>query len=280
MGSSVHLDLRHLGAQKIHERLPLITEVAQTLWGSTRSRTRSRCVRPCTTRWAASPATGTETTLEGLYAAGECSSVGIHGANRLGSNSLSEIVVFGKVAGEHAAGLRGASRREGFGDGAASGGGCGCPLLALLDNDRGERVAVLRDEMGDTMEAGVGIYRSATACRQACDKLAELRDRIGVASSSTTGIVPSIPSGCRRSSWFHMLEVAEAMAHSACSRRESRGAHVRLDEFKTRDDENFLAALFGTLWRRRPAVDLAGSGHYHQVATAHAPAMAARARRR
>jgi fumarate reductase flavoprotein subunit len=103
-GQAVWLDLRHLGAAKIHERLPLITEVAKTFMGV------DPVVAPIPVRPAVHYTMGgilcngrTETPLKGLYAAGECSSVGIHGANRLGSNSLAEIVVFGKVAGEHAA---------------------------------------------------------------------------------------------------------------------------------------------------------------------------------
>src|SRR4030095_14631835 len=104
LGPAVWRDLRHLGAAKIHERLPLITEVAKTFAGV------DPVVSPIPVRPAVHYTMGgilcngrTETPLKGLYAAGECSSVGIHGANRLGSNSLSEIVVFGKVAGESAA---------------------------------------------------------------------------------------------------------------------------------------------------------------------------------
>lgn len=119
-------------------------------------------------------------------------------------------------------------------------------LLALLDNERGERVAVLRDEMGDTMEAGVGIYRSATGMQQACDKLAELRDRY------RRGVKLDDRHRAFNTEWLSTielgftLEVAEAMAHSALGRRESRGAHVRLDEYKTRDDENFLQHSLAT----------------------------------
>ncbi len=247
MGSSVNLDLRHLGAQKIHERLPLIVEVAQTFMGVDPV-THPIPVRPAVhyTMGGIASNLSTETTLKGLYVAGECSSVGIHGANRLGSNSLSEIVVFGKVAGESAARYAkgvadtGSSSVRRQAEAAAS------RLLALLDNDRGERVAVLRDEMGDTMEAGVGIYRSAIGMQQACDKLAELRDRY------RRGVKLDDRHRAFNTEWLSTielgftLEVAEAMAHSALGRRESRGAHVRLDEYKTRDDENFLQHSLAT----------------------------------
>lgn len=240
-GHCVHLDLRHLGAKKIHERLPLITEVARTFLG----------VDPVTAPIPVRPAVHytmggihtnrhTQTALPGLYAAGECASVGIHGANRLGSNSLAEIVVFGKVAGEQAAAYaRGVSdessavvRRQADDTQAR--------LLALLANERGERVATLRDTMGDTMEAGVGIYRQASGMQAACAQLAELRARWrqGVKlddhrRSFNTEWLSAIELGA-------MLEVAEAMAHAALQRQESRGAHVRLDGFAERDDTRFL----------------------------------------
>src|SRR5262249_42327509 len=104
LGHAVLLDLRRLGAAKIHERLPLITEVAKTFAGV------DPVVAPIPVRPAVHYTMGgilcdgrTETPLAGLFAAGECSSVGVHGANRLGSNSLAEIVVFGKLAGDGAA---------------------------------------------------------------------------------------------------------------------------------------------------------------------------------
>jgi fumarate reductase flavoprotein subunit len=240
-GHAVYLDLRHLGAQKIHERLPLITEVAKTFVGVDPV-TDPIPVRPAVhytmggvacNRW-------TETALPGLYAAGECSSVGIHGANRLGSNSLAEIVVFGRVAGERAA-----AHARTVADASATSihrqaEAVEARLLALLCQDAGERVATLRDEMGDCMEAGVGIFRLASGMREACDKLAGLRERY------RTGIRLDDRSRAFNTEWLgaielgFMLEVAEAMAHSAVQRKESRGAHVRLDEYATRDDAAFL----------------------------------------
>jgi fumarate reductase flavoprotein subunit len=175
-----------------------------------------------------------------LYAAGECSSVGIHGANRLGSNSLAELVVFGKVAGVRAAAYARATpaanpdgvRRQAE----ASAAQC----LGLLGAESGERVATLRDEMGDAMEAGVGIFRTSAGLRTACDKLAELRARY------RAGVRLDDRSRAFNTEWLaaielgFMLEVAETMAHSACQRRESRGAHMRLDEYQSRDDALYL----------------------------------------
>jgi hypothetical protein len=271
MGSSVNLDLRHLGAQKIHERLPLITEVARTFMGVDPV-THPIPVRPAvhyTMGGIASNRT-TETTLEGLYVAGECASVGIHGANRLGSNSLAEIVVFGKVAGEHAARFARSQAERDSATVRRQAEAAAARLLALLDNDRGERVAVLRDEMGDTMEAGVGIYRSATACNKPATSWPSCVTGIGVASSSMTGIVPSIPSGCRRSSLVSHLRWQRRWPTRRLGRQESRGCPCAARRIQDPRRREFPAALFGTLYRRRPAVDLAGSGHYHQVATSHA----------
>jgi fumarate reductase flavoprotein subunit len=248
-GDVVHLDLRHLGAAKIHERLPLITEVAKTFAGI------DPVTQPIPVRPAAHYTMGgvccdkfTQTALGGLFAAGECSSVGIHGANRLGSNSLAEIVVFGKVAGEQAARYvrsvqpaKGAIVKAQAADAAVK-------VLAALACDKGERVAVLRDEMGDCMEAGVGIYRTEAGMRAACGKLAELRARY------RRGVKLDDHSRAFNTEWLSaielgfMLEVAEAMAHVAQARQESRGAHMRLDKYNQRDDENFLhhsLAMYG-----------------------------------
>jgi len=254
-GPAVNLDLRHLGAKKIHERLPLITEVAQTFVG----------VDPVVAPIPVCPAVHytmggilvdgrCATPLAGLFAAGECSSVGIHGANRLGSNSLSEIVVFGRVAGESAA-------RHARETGDATSGRetvrrlaetAMARCLALLQHERGDpgvRLASIRDAMRDAMEDGVGIYREARTMLAACDELAVLRDRFA------RGVRLDDRNRAFNTEWLsaielsYMLDVAEALAHSALERRESRGAHFRLDGFEARDDDKFLKH---TLARYRP----------------------------
>src|SRR5678815_2963253 len=182
----------------------------------------------------------TETPLKGLYAAGECSSVGIHGANRLGSNSLAEIVVFGKVAGERAAqyaravpaGKSEVARRQAQAVEAR--------LLGLLGRDKGERLATIRDAMHDAMETGVGIYRKADGMRAACAKLAALRERYA------RGLKLDDRNRAFNTEWLSAielgftLEIAEVIAHSALNRKESRGAHTWLDEYTARDDDNYL----------------------------------------
>jgi fumarate reductase flavoprotein subunit len=182
----------------------------------------------------------TETPLKGLYAAGECSSVGIHGANRLGSNSLSEIVVFGKVAGTNAANYA-KSAVAGRSDTLRSrADAIEKNLLGMLGRTSGDRVATIRDEMHEAMETGVGIYRKADGMQAACAKIATLRDRY------RRGIKLDDKSRVFNTEWLtaielgFTLEVAETTAQSALHRKESRGAHTRLDEYKERDDENYL----------------------------------------
>jgi fumarate reductase flavoprotein subunit len=178
--------------------------------------------------------------LPGLYSVGECSSVGIHGANRLGSNSLTELIVFGKVAGQQAVA---------YGKTVAH--GKDATLLKLAEDsqrramsivarsDGNERVATLRREMAKSMEEGCGIYRTAATMQSTCDKLAELKQRykrVQVDDHSkvwNTDWLLAIELG-------FLIDVAEAMAHSALNRRESRGSHQRLDGFEERDDVNFL----------------------------------------
>ncbi|EGJ12050.1 fumarate reductase (quinol) flavoprotein subunit [Rubrivivax benzoatilyticus] len=267
-GSAVNLDLRHLGAKKIHERLPLITEVAKTFAGIDPVHDPIP-VRPAVHYTMGGIATNgrTETSLPGLYAAGECSSVGIHGANRLGSNSLSEIVVFGRVAGEAAAqyvrsvGATSAASLERQAQAAVA------RLEALHQHERGERVAVLREALGECMEKNVGIYREESGLAEACSTLADLRARW------RAGVKLDDRSRAFNTEWLSaielgsMLEVAEAMAHSARERKESRGAHQRLDGYTERDDERFLVH---TLAERR-GDDAPAISHRPVVITTSAP---------
>jgi len=240
-GPAVHLDLRHLGAKKIHERLPLIVEAAKTFAGIDAVRQPIPvCPAVHYTMGGILANVDCETPLRGLYAAGECSSVGIHGANRLGSNSLVEIVVFGKVAGDQAARYALSRSSSSSARIASQADASAQRLLGMLNAERGERLAVIRDEMRDSMESGVGIYRKRDSMSATCAKLAELRARY------RAGLRLDDRSRAFNTEWLtaielgFMLEVAEAMAHSALQRRESRGAHSRVDGYEVRDDANFL----------------------------------------
>jgi fumarate reductase flavoprotein subunit len=237
-GEAVMLDLRHLGRAKILERLPLIAELAEKFMGVDPAEAPIP-VRPAVhyTMGGIEVDINTASKLAGLYAAGECSSVGIHGANRLGSNSLAELSVFGRVAGEQAAAFaRGSSaaRRSDLA------GAVEAKALALLDQKgQGEHHARLRAEMGASMEKGCGIYRLGPEMQETCDKLGELKQRY-------KGVTLEDKSRAWNTDWVtaielgFQLDVAEAMAHSAVKRTESRGAHQRLDGYETRDDANFL----------------------------------------
>lgn len=241
-GDVVYLDLRHLGEKKLRERLPFICELAKAYVGV------DPITDPIPVRPTAHYTMGgietdgqCETRIKGLFAVGECSSVGLHGANRLGSNSLAELVVFGRMAGEQAA-LRAAQVTD-FGDAAALDAqvqDIENRLSALMQQDGDESWAAIRDEMGLAMEEGCGIYRTTELMQKTIDKLAELKERFkrvkinDTSSVFNTDLLYTIELG-------HGLEVAECMAHSAFNRRESRGAHQRLDEGCTeRDDVNFL----------------------------------------
>ncbi|KQN47233.1 fumarate reductase [Serratia sp. Leaf51] len=241
-GDVVYLDLRHLGEKKLRERLPFICELAKAYVGVDPI-TDPIPVRPTAhyTMGGIETDAQCETRIKGLFAVGECSSVGLHGANRLGSNSLAELVVFGRMAGEQAA-LRAAQATD-FGNTAALDAqvrDIENRLSALMQQEGDENWATLRDEMGLAMEEGCGIYRTTELMQKTIDKLAELKERFkrvkihDTSSVFNTDLLYSIELG-------HGLEVAECMAHSAINRRESRGAHQRLDEGCTeRDDVNFL----------------------------------------
>lgn len=240
-GEAVLLDLRHLGRKRLEERLPLISELAGHFMGIDPAETPIP-VRPAVhyTMGGILVDIDTASPMPGLYAAGECSSVGIHGANRLGSNSLAELSVFGRVAGERAAAFakeapvtkkmplleraRAAEARA---------------LALLAQKGDGERQADLRREMAASLEKGCGIYRLGQEMQETCDTLAHLKQRY-------QGLTIDDKSRAWNTDWVsalevgYQLDVGEAMAHSALARTESRGAHQRLDGYEKRDDANFL----------------------------------------
>ncbi len=240
-GATVHLDLRHLGERKLRERLPQIYELALQYLGVDPAREPIPVLPAVHYTMGGIVADGrTASTLPGLYSAGECSSVGIHGANRLGSNSLTELLVFGKVAGLQAARHAQASvpgRADVLRSLAEQ--ACERALAVVRREGAGERIAALRREMAQSMEEGCGIYRTAAAMQATCDKLTELKERCA-------GVRLDDRSSGWNTEWLLALEldfqldVARAMAHSALERRESRGSHQRLDGFEKRDDANYL----------------------------------------
>ncbi|MFP4147225.1 MAG: fumarate reductase (quinol) flavoprotein subunit [Halorhodospira sp.] len=242
-GSAVQLDVRSLGEARILERLPMIAEVARRYAGVDPLH-EPIPVRPAVHYTMGGIPTGVDgaTALRGLFAAGECASTGIHGANRLGSNSLAELLVFGRAAGEAAARhARAVARRGDDRRLAQLAAEAARPPLELLDGGHeGESVAALRDSLHATMEQGVGIFRNAEGLEWACEQLAFLRERY------RRGVRLDDRSRSYNTEWLsavelgHALQVAEAMAWSARARLESRGAHTRNDAYDERDDERFL----------------------------------------
>jgi fumarate reductase flavoprotein subunit len=243
-GEVVHLDLRHLGEQKLRERLPQIYELAVNFLG----------VDPAKSPIPVLPAVHytmggihanrrTAAPLPGLYSAGECSSVGLHGANRLGSNSLTELLVFGKLAGSEAAAYAktvdhaDAARVQTLAEASRK-----AAQSILNRRDGTERIAILRREMARSMEEGCGIYRAANTMQATCDKLAELKQRFkrvqldDHSKAWNTEWLLAIELG-------YQLDVAEAIA---LQRKESRGSHQRLDGCGERDDVNFLRHSLAT----------------------------------
>jgi fumarate reductase flavoprotein subunit len=179
------------------------------------------------------------TGLDGLFAAGECACVSINGANRLGSNSLTELLVFGARAGRGAAAhalTAPACNEKALAEQAAAADG---RVKALFRKSGGtESVSGLRREMNNSMEEGAGIYRTEESLRESCAVMADIRRRYGdieLADKSNvfnTDLIQTLELGT-------MIDVAQAIVVSAFNRRESRGSHQRLDH-QARDDQNYL----------------------------------------
>jgi fumarate reductase flavoprotein subunit len=240
-GSVVNLDLRHLGEAYLRERLPQIYELAEEFMGIDPAHTPIPVVPGVHYTMGGILADGkTASSLPGLYSVGECSSVGIHGANRLGSNSLTELIVFGKVAGIEAVKFAKSVAISNPGAIQKQAEAAQARALGIVNKPGGtERLAVLRTEMAKSMEDGCGIYRLGTTMQVTCDKIDELRQRyknLRLEDSSkvyNTEWLLGIELG-------YLLDVAQAVVYSAINRKESRGSHQRLDGHEERDDANYL----------------------------------------
>lgn len=239
-GEYVHLDLRHLGEAKIMERLPFVRTLSKTYAGVDPV-SQPIPIRPVVHYMMGGIDTNIDgaTSLPGLYGAGEAACVSMNGANRLGSNSLTECLVFGDRAGRKAIEFaRGASA------------GSETPLVeqakeegARIEELRGrrkggEKISQIRREMQKTMEEGCGVYREQASMHETVRVMAQLRGRVSdlqLEDSSkvfNTEILTALELA-------NMVDVAEAIASAAADRRESRGAHACSD-FKTRNDQEFL----------------------------------------
>jgi len=256
-GAVVHLDIRHLGEKTIDAKIPFVRELCLK-YEKLDPVEELIPVRPVVHYMMGGVHTDLQgaTTLPGLYAAGEVACVSINGANRLGSNSLTELLVFGARAGRAAA------------EHARSEAGPSAALLAqALDEERrlrksllektegSERVAALRREMQGALEAGAGIYRDAAGLEASAAKIQELRERFaGVALDDHSLTFNTELTACLELE--NMLELASAIIESGLERRESRGAHQRTDH-PERDDERYLShSLAYREGEARPRIEL------------------------
>ena len=240
LGDAVHLDLRHLGEAKLMERLPLICSLAKNYLGVDAVH-EPIPVRPAVhyTMGGIRASLDCSTDITGLYAAGECASNGMHGANRLGSNSLAETVVFGKVAGENAADFavqNGMSDEKILLDQARA----HLDRIDSMRNANGDQKAShIRKDMVKAMEKTMGIYRLGEEMQEGLDTITELRERVkNIKVEDKTRVYNT--ELLQAFELQNSLAVAQSMALGGLNRKESRGAHQRIDGFEKRDDENFL----------------------------------------
>ena len=240
-GDVVHLDIRHLGKKKIDKKLPFVRELTKNYIGIDPVY-EPIPVRPVVHYMMGGIDTNIDcsTILPGLFAAGECACVSINGANRLGSNSLTEILVYGARAGQAAA-IFAAEHPEINLEALEKQGADEYKRITrdFLQKDGGsERIATLRNEMHQVMEQSVDIFRSESGLKEACNKIEELKDRFSsiLIEDKSLNFNTELTSALELE---NMIDVAESIIFSALSRRESRGSHQRTD-FVNRDDENFL----------------------------------------
>jgi succinate dehydrogenase / fumarate reductase flavoprotein subunit len=253
LDGNVLLDLRHLGAERILERLHGTRELSMTFAGV------DPIYEPIPVRPGAHYHMGGvdtdvwgQTTLEGLYAAGEVACISVHGANRLGGNALMETITFGKRVGRRAAewsqshttvaipeSLEVAAERE---------------LRTLLDRTEGERPWQIRDELAETMHENFGVFRREEQMLKQGEIVRGLRERYERVVVEDKGDVFNSDLTQALELGF-LLELAECMVVSGLARKESRGAHARPYDYPDRDDESYLRHTLVTWEDGAPRLD-------------------------
>ena len=247
-GDHVKLKLDHLGEEVLESRLPGICELSRTFAHVDPVKEPIPVVPTCHYMMGGIPtnvhgqaltvdAQGNDAIIPGLYACGEVACVSVHGANRLGGNSLLDLVVFGRASGlfiekslREGIELRDASQTDVEAAGAR--------LQALNDREQGEQVAPLRHELQEIMQNHFGVFRTGEYMREGIAKLADLRERVeNVALADRSNAFNTSRIECLELQ--NLFETAEATAVVAEARDESRGAHAR-EDFTERDDENWL----------------------------------------
>ena len=247
-GDHVKLKLDHLGEEVLESRLPGICELSRTFAHVDPVKEPIPVVPTCHYMMGGIPtnihgqaltvdAGGNDAVIPGLYACGEVACVSVHGANRLGGNSLLDLVVFGRASGlfiekslREGIELRDASQTDIE--------AAGERLNALNERESGEQVAPLRRELQEIMQNHFGVFRTGEFMREGIAKLADLRGRVeNVALADRSSAFNTSRIECLELQ--NLFETAEATAIVAEARDESRGAHAR-EDFTERDDENWL----------------------------------------
>jgi succinate dehydrogenase / fumarate reductase flavoprotein subunit len=247
-GDHVLLKLDHLGEKILNSRLPGICELSRTFAHVDPVKAPIPVVPTCHYMMGGTPTNihgqaiamdgqGQDSFVEGLYACGEAACVSVHGANRLGGNSLLDLVVFGRAAGLHLEEVlrQGVSHRDASDSDLEA---AQARLAKLNESTGGESVAEVRKALQTCMQNNFGVFRTQQYMEKGVEQLAELRERVAnlhLADKSdafNTARLEALELG-------NLLEIAEATAISAMERKESRGAHAR-DDFQDRDDENWL----------------------------------------
>ena len=244
-GTYIHLDLTHLGADLIKSRLPQIREMSMQFEGV------DPIEEPIPIRPTAHYSMGGidtdnfgRTAMEGVYAAGECGCVSVHGANRLGGNSLLDILVFGRIAGHTAA-----EEARNFDAGTIPETELKEQLDAVRDGMHSsghyERYGALREELGQTLARNVGIYRESSLLKKGIAEISELKERFKKVRVFDTSDVFNT-NLMQVLELKNMLDLAETVAAGAYARQESRGSHTRVD-FPVRDDAKWHKHTLATL---------------------------------
>ena len=247
-GDHVMLKLDHLGEDVLNSKLPGILELSRTFAHVDPIKDPIPVVPTCHYMMGGIPTNvngqaltqdekGVDKIIPGFFAVGEAACVSVHGANRLGGNSLLDLVVFGRAAGKHIEEMlgQGMEQREASETDIEQ---AQNRLFRLNESNSGERVAMLRAELQDVMQNHFGVFRRGDFMQDGIKKLAALRERIAnvhLEDKSQTFNTARIEA----LELENLFEVAEATAIVAEARNESRGAHAR-DDFRERDDENWL----------------------------------------
>ncbi len=242
---NVLLDLRHLGAEKILERLHGTRELSMVFAGV------DPIYEPIPVRPGAHYHMGGvdtdvwgRTSMEGLYAAGECACVSVHGANRLGGNALMETITYGKRAGRHAADWALANTVVEVPQSAET--DAQRDLHELLDRADGERPWRIRDELAQTMHENFGVFRREDQMLRQGEIVAGLQERYQRVVVDDKGEIFNNDLTQALELGF-LLELADSMVVAGLARKESRGAHARPHDYPERDDRNFLKHTLVTL---------------------------------